>query len=41
VTVHDGIGYSFGFRDPTVHVAADPADQAIFTGILASTQFPS
>ena len=39
VTVHDGSGYTFGFRDPTVQVAADPADQAIFTGILASAQF--
>lgn len=41
VTVHDGVGYSFGFRDPTVHAAVDQADQAVFEAILASTQFPA
>jgi hypothetical protein len=39
-TVHDGIGYQFGFRDPAVHAATDPADRAIFLELLSSVRFP-
>ena len=38
--VHHGVGYQFGFRDPTVKAATDPADLATFLGILKSMQFP-
>jgi hypothetical protein len=38
--VHNGVGYQFGFRDPGVHTATDPADQATFLAILESMQFP-
>jgi hypothetical protein len=38
--VHDGVGYQFGFRDPTVQAASDPTDQATFVAILESMQFP-
>jgi hypothetical protein len=38
--VHDGVGYQFGFRDPSVKAASDPADQATFLGILKSIRFP-
>jgi hypothetical protein len=40
VTVHKGIGYTFGFRDPAVQAATDPADRAIFTDLLKSVRFP-
>jgi hypothetical protein len=38
--VHNGVGYQFGFRDPTVNAATDPADEATFLAILESTQLP-
>jgi len=38
-TVVNGYGYRFGFRDPTVHAATDPADHAKFTTMLASVVF--
>lgn len=38
--VHRGVGYQFGFRDPTVSAASDPADHATFLGILTSVRFP-
>jgi hypothetical protein len=38
--VHHGVGYQFGFRDPTVKAASDPADHETFLGILTSVQFP-
>ena len=40
VTVHDGIGYLFGFRDVAVHAATDPADRAVFLELLKSVHFP-
>ena len=40
VTVHDGIGYLFGFRDPAIHAATDEADRVIFEQLLASVRFP-
>lgn len=40
VTVDAGIGYVFGFRDPTVEGSSDSQDKAIFVGLLASTRFP-
>ena len=41
VTVHDGVGYTFGFRDPAVQAAAEPADHALLVGLLESLQFPA
>lgn len=41
VTVHDGIGYAFGFRDPSVHAATDPTDRAILLELLESVGFPA
>lgn len=41
VTVHDGTGYGFGFRDPAVQAATDPSDHATFLGLLESVLFPS
>jgi hypothetical protein len=40
VTVHDGNGYMFGFRDVAVHAATDPTDRATFVALLKSVQFP-
>jgi hypothetical protein len=40
LAVHNGVAYQFGFRDPAVHAAADPADQATFLGLLESVKFP-
>lgn len=40
VTVHDGIGYLFGFRDVAVHAASDPADRAALLELLKSVHFP-
>jgi hypothetical protein len=40
ITVHKGIAYLFGFRDPAVHAATDPADRAVFLGLLKSVIFP-
>lgn len=39
-TVNDGIGYTFGFRDPAVAAATDPTDRGIFLGLLGSVGFP-
>jgi hypothetical protein len=41
VTVHDGMAYVFGFRDPSVHAATDPTDRATFLALLKSVTFPS
>ena len=40
VTVHHGVGYLFGFRDPGVHAASDPADRATFLSLLESVRLP-
>ena len=40
ITVHDGVAYVFGFRDPAVHAATSPADRALFLGLLESVTFP-
>jgi hypothetical protein len=39
VAVHDGTGYAFVFRDPTVHAATDPADRQTFIQLLGSVKF--
>ena len=39
-TVHKGTAYLFGFRDPAVHAATDPADRAAFLALLESVRFP-
>jgi hypothetical protein len=39
-SVHHGVGYQFGFRDPTVHAATDRIDRATFLDMLKSTRFP-
>jgi len=41
VTVHNGIGYTFGFRDPSVQKATDPTDGAILLGLLESMRLPA
>lgn len=41
VTVHDGIGYTFGFRDPAIAAATDPADHDVFLDLLKSVKFPA
>ena len=40
VAVHKGKVYQFGFRDPAVHAANDPADRAAFLELLKSVRFP-
>jgi hypothetical protein len=40
ITVHKGVAYLFGFRDPEVHAATHPADRAAFLELLKSVQFP-
>ena len=40
VTVHDGVAYVFGFRDPAVHAATSPDDRALFIALLESVKFP-
>ena len=40
VTVHDGVAYGFGFRDPAGHAATRPDDRALFLGLLESVKFP-
>jgi hypothetical protein len=40
VTVHKGVAYFFGFRDPGVNASTDPTDRATFTALLESVQFP-
>jgi hypothetical protein len=39
LTVVNGYGYLFTFRDPAVAAATDPADQALFTTMLRSVVF--
>ena len=41
VTVHNGVGYQFLWRDPAVHAATDPTDRAAFLAMLESVQFPA
>ncbi len=41
ITVHDGMAYLFGFRDPAVHAATSPKDRAVFLEMLKSVTFPS
>jgi hypothetical protein len=41
ITVHDGVAYLFGFRDPAVHAATSPKDRALFADLLKSVTFPS
>jgi hypothetical protein len=41
ITVHDGMAYLFGFRDPAVHDATSPKDRAVFLEMLKSVTFPS
>lgn len=40
VTVHHGIGYQFGFRDPGVHAATDPVDRVLLLELVGSVRFP-
>ncbi len=40
IAVHKGKAYLFGFRDPAVHAASDPADRAAFLALLESVRFP-
>jgi hypothetical protein len=40
VTVHAGVGYTFGFRDPAIHASMDPIDHQIFVELLKSVTFP-
>ncbi len=39
VTVENGLGYFFGFRDPSVQAASDAADRKLFLELLRSVQF--
>jgi len=41
VTLHNGTGYEFVFRDPGVHQATDATDRATFDKILGSVSFGS
>jgi hypothetical protein len=38
-TVANGHGFRFVFRDPAIHAATDPADEATFTTMLGSVVF--
>ena len=38
-TIVNGYGYQFGFRDPGVQAATNPADHATFTTMLKSVVF--
>ena len=40
IAVHKGRAYLFGFRDPAVHAATDPADRAAFLDLLRSVRYP-
>lgn len=40
VTVHNGVGYQFLWRDPAVHAATAPTDRAAFLAVLESVKFP-
>jgi hypothetical protein len=39
VTVKNGVGYFFGFRDPSVKAATDATDRELFLELLRSVQF--
>jgi hypothetical protein len=39
VTVRNGVGYLFGFRDPSVHAAIDATDRELFLELLQSVNF--
>jgi hypothetical protein len=39
VAVHNGVGYFFGLRDPSVHAASDARDRKLFLRLLDSIQF--
>jgi len=39
VAVHNGVGYFFGLRDPSVHAASDARDRKLFLRLLDSVQF--
>ena len=41
ITVHNGVGYDFLFRDPSVAAASNPADHAMFMTMLSSIRFPA
>ena len=41
VTVPNGVGYQFLWRNPAVHAATDPTDRATFLAMLESVQFPA
>ena len=41
VTVHNGIGYQFGFRDPAIHAATEPVDRALLLDLVGSVRFPA
>jgi len=36
LTVHNGIGYAFTFKDDNIHTATDSGDRAVFDSILES-----
>jgi hypothetical protein len=40
IAVHNHIGYTFGFRDPSVSAATDPTDHTILIELLKSVEFP-
>lgn len=39
VAVHNGVGYFFGLRDPSVHAASNAHDRKLFLRLLDSVQF--
>ena len=39
VAVHNGVGYFFGLRDPSVHAASNAPDRKLFLEFLDSVQF--
>ena len=39
VVVHNGVGYFFGLRDPSVHAASNARDRKMFVRLLDSVQF--
>jgi hypothetical protein len=38
VAVHNGVGYFFGLRDPSVHEASNARDRKLLLGLLDSVQ---
>lgn len=40
LTVRNGTGYTFGFKNPDVPAATDPADRAAFETLLSSVKLP-